>query len=156
MDRWERWLAARVKGVGSILNLLVAAAAGIVFAFCLSGCIVMHETRIQPDPKVDPRLEGVWKITRKSGNDWAFDYEFNAKGELFLRVFPQDDEVTDLLKMQSIKFEEEEFSFGPSKGKGPIVLKDTEQRILDFYTSPELRALLMSFGKYRQLKAAGE
>ena len=37
----------------------------VVPLFALSGCLIVHEARIEPDSKVDPRLEGVWQITGK-------------------------------------------------------------------------------------------
>jgi len=33
--------------------------------FGLSGCLLDYETAVTPDPKADPRLEGVWQITKK-------------------------------------------------------------------------------------------
>jgi len=223
-------------------RLLLHAVLGTGVAFGLSGCLFfMHKTPIQPDPKVDPRLEGEWKVTekrpdeirnerdeddfcmqrivftriddktykclaydhgdddvdadstrallastrrykghdfllfrvqdhikeeaRKDGgvafvDDWLFDYEFNDNGELFLRFFPYEDEdenkIPALLKAHSMEFEQVEFDFGPSKGIGPVVLKGSEQKVLDFYTAPEVRVLLWSFGKYRKLQAPGE
>lgn len=206
------------------LVLLVAA------EFTLAGCLIETETAIKPDPKVNPRLAGVWKITEKLPHEirgdrdeddigvygyiilaplenpdgsidestlkglafdsferdseskfpemfvstrrhkghnlmlvrladyekekvgegemtfknWVLDYEFNDGGELFLRFWYLDD-FEEMLKVHPMKFDH------PKKPFAPITLKGDEKALLDFYSDPKIRSLLISLGKYQRL-----
>jgi hypothetical protein len=199
-----------------------------ILSLFLTGCLIETETAITPDPKADPRLEGVWKRTEKlpgevrgdrdgddigvngylmvaalAGEDgtaykalafdsferdtpstfpemivstrkhkghnymlvsltedekkkadagdgtlknWVVDYEFDERGDLFLRFLLMDD-LDEILKAHPMESKRLDGSFAPA------TLRGDEKELLDFYSDPKVRALLVSMGKYERLKA---
>lgn len=80
----------------------------------------------------------------KAFKNWVIDYEFNKKGELFLRFWYIDD-FEEMQKAHPMKSERSKQPFSP------ITLKGDEKALLDFYTDPKIRAQLTSMGKYQRL-----
>jgi len=77
--------------------------------------------------------------------NWLVDYEFNKKGELFLRFLSAED-FDEIQEAHRMKFEHENKPFAP------VTLKGSEEEILKFYGDPKVRALLTSCGKYQKLR----
>ncbi len=203
----------------------------LIGSLSLVGCLIETETAITPDPKADPRLDGVWKRAEKlpdevrgerdeddigvggylifaalEGEDgaaykalaldsferdssfdfpemivstrkhkghnyllvsltedekekaddgdstfknWVVDYEFDEKGDLFLRFLFGDD-LDEILKEHPMEFKQVNESFAPA------TLQGDEAALLDFYSDPKVRALLTSMGKYERLKGREE
>jgi hypothetical protein len=76
--------------------------------------------------------------------NWLADYEFNQRGELFLRFLSAED-LGELEEAHPMKFGHENKPFAP------VTLKRSEEEILKFYGDPNVRALLTSCGKYQKL-----
>lgn len=81
--------------------------------------------------------------------NWVVDYEFGQKGELFLRFWSAED-FDELQKVHPMESAHVERPFAP------ITLKGDEDKLLDYYSDPKVRALLTSMGKYRKLQPSKE
>ena len=78
--------------------------------------------------------------------NWVVDYEFDEKGDLFLRFLSGDD-LDEILKEHPMDFKQVNEPFAPA------TLQGDEAALLDFYSDPKVRALLTSMGKYEKLNA---
>jgi hypothetical protein len=76
--------------------------------------------------------------------NWLVDYEFNQRGELFLRFLSAED-LDELREAHPMRFEHEDKPFAT------VTMKGSEEEILKFYGDPKVRALLTSCGKYQKL-----
>jgi len=78
--------------------------------------------------------------------NWVVDYEFDEKGDLFLRFLSGED-LDEILKEHPMDFKQVNESFAPA------TLQGDEAVLLGFYSDPKVRALLTSMGKYEKLEA---
>jgi len=87
--------------------------------FGLSGCLLDYETAVTPDPKADPRLEGVWQITKKLPKQIRSERDEDDIGVKGYIIFAMVDEGT----YKGIMFDEFERD---SPSKFPEVLVSTK------------------------------
>lgn len=75
-------------------RITVRLAALIACVIPLTSCWIQHEIAIQPDPKVDPRLEGVWQITHAQQEEGRGDRDDDDLGVQGYIIFSKVDETT--------------------------------------------------------------
>lgn len=81
--------------------------------------------------------------------NWVVDYEFDEKGDLFLRFLFGED-LDEILKEHPMDYKQVNESFAPA------TLQGNEAALLGFYSDPKVRTLLTSMGKYERLKPREE
>ncbi len=97
-----------------LIRLLLAT----LMVFGMSGCLLDYETAVTPDPKADPRLEGVWQITKKVSKEIRSDRDEDDIGVKGYIIFAKLDEGT----YKGIMFDEFERD-SPSKFPEVLVLR---------------------------------
>ena len=104
-------------------------------AFGLSGCLLETETAIKPDPKVDPRLEGVWQITEKLPDEIRSDRDeddIGVGGYIIIAALEGQDDTYKALAFDSFevntpsKFPEMLLSTRKHEGHNFLLVRLTE------------------------------
>ena len=80
----------------------------VFFSLLLSGCLLETETSIKPDPKVDPRLEGVWQVTAKLPSEIRGDRDeddIGVNGYIIIAPLENVDGTTDATSFMALAFD---------------------------------------------------
>lgn len=80
----------------------------VSMAFLLPGCLIETEVPIKPDPKVDARLEGVWRITPKKPGEIRGDRDeddVGVQGYIIIAPLKNPDGTMDPTSFKALAFD---------------------------------------------------
>lgn len=92
-----------------------------------------------------PREDQKKKPGGVAGKNCLADYEIDKEGHLFVRFLYIED-FAKAIQVHPMKYKQPRGDFAP------IILRGSEEEILDFYADPKVRALFTSGGKYQKLQ----